>query len=146
MTPIPTITAGHSLFPASFTRISNRSPYGSPAQWAEIRAYRVPIIAHGWVRFCLFTGDKNVDAALDVRGQTCHAPFWLKPVSDFGSVRLTVFISSSLTLTVPPSLAPQPPCRWQYPPVTPHGKQGPQMRGYIVRELGTPPLPVTHDP
>jgi hypothetical protein len=41
-TRIRTITARHSLFPRSSTRTPISSPYGSPSQREEIRAYHVP--------------------------------------------------------------------------------------------------------
>lgn len=40
-TPIPAITAGHSLFPRSFTPASNSIPCGLPATRAEDGAYHV---------------------------------------------------------------------------------------------------------
>jgi len=43
LTLIHFITKWHSLFPKSHTRIPNSFPYGLPAQWAEMRAYRVPL-------------------------------------------------------------------------------------------------------
>ncbi|SPA03593.1 protein of unknown function (plasmid) [Cupriavidus taiwanensis] len=41
-------------------------------------------------------------------GATDQIPFWLVPVSSFGTAILTTFISSSLPLPIPVSLAPRP--------------------------------------
>lgn len=72
--------------------------------------------------------------------------FWSKPVSNFGSMRLTVFISSSLTLAVPPSLASRPRVARRVC-MAPRGDHTPQTSwDCIVRTLRTPPLPATHCP
>lgn len=47
------------------------------------------------------------------KGVTDRVPFWLKPDSAFGLFLITTFISSLLMLTMPRSLAPYPPRRWQ---------------------------------
>lgn len=39
-----------------------------------------------------------------------HVPFWLEPISAFGSPKLTTFISGSLSLAIPPSLSPLGAC------------------------------------
>ena len=44
----------------------------------------------------------------DVKEITHYTPFWLKLISNFSFMRLTVFISSSHMLTILPSLAPHP--------------------------------------
>jgi hypothetical protein len=56
---------------------------------------------------------------------------------------LTTFISSSLVLPIPASLAPQP---GTAPSICapPHGKDAPIQGATLLEELHTPPLPVTH--
>jgi len=67
------------------------------------------------------------------------------PVSSFGTVLLTRFISSSLALTVSASLAPQPLCcsesLSEYLAAFTHPLL---LRATLSEELHTPPLPVTH--
>ncbi len=45
---------------------------------------------------------------VNVKHQNQPDTFWLKPVSDFGSVPITTFINGSHTFILLPSLAPQP--------------------------------------
>ncbi|HHW4675448.1 MAG TPA: hypothetical protein ACQGQW_09760, partial [Xylella fastidiosa subsp. pauca] len=59
----------------------------------------------------LSTGSFRVRAFPKLRGMSSYAPFWVEPVSVFGSFILTVFISTSHTLTIPTSLAIHP--RWR---------------------------------
>jgi hypothetical protein len=79
------------------------------------------------------------------RRVTGHMPFGQSPILQvaFGSLSLTTFNSSSLALTLQPSLAPHPDATSELTP-SPRGVCVPQEGGYIVRTLGTPPLPVTH--
>ena len=71
--------------------------------------------------------------------------FWLMPVSSFGTVLLTRFISSSLPLTVSASLAPQPLCCLESPSKHLTALTRPiHPRATLSEELHTPPLPVTH--
>jgi len=62
--------------------------------------------------------------------------FWLLPNSSFGNLIITTFISSSLTLPMPASLAPQP---GTAPSIhgLPHGRTAPS-RGLHCRESFTP--------
>ena len=143
-TPIPSITDRHSLFLSSSTRTSNSLPCGSPARGQR----------YGLTEFLSFymSGLDPAYPPVAVRqrmprckGHNRLHTFWLKPVSNFGFLRLTVFISSSLALVVPPSLASHPPVAGRVTGV-PRGTDSPPRWDYIVRELRTPPLPVMHYP
>lgn len=111
--PIQSITAWHSLAPRSFTRTFNNIPCGLPATRAKIRAYHVPRMGYAWVRFCLFADDHKCPCIPIGKRDNRSCAFWLKPGSAFGLFLITTFISSLLMLTMPRSLAPYPPRRWQ---------------------------------
>ncbi len=68
--------------------------------------------------------------------------FWLLPNSSFGNLIITTFISSSLVLPMPASLAPRP---GTAPSVyaLPHGRNAPHQGATLSGKLQTPPLPVT---
>ena len=76
-----------------------------PAQ-GGLRAYYVPRMHQGWFRLCLFAGGST--AAAGEGGHPCTRPltFWFKPLSAFGLLDLTTFISSSPELAMPSTLAP----------------------------------------
>ncbi len=50
---------------------------------------------------------------VNIEHQSQPDTFWLKPVSDFGSVPITTFINGSRTFILLLSLAPQPHCHSQ---------------------------------
>ncbi|KAG0755094.1 hypothetical protein G6F24_012066 [Rhizopus arrhizus] len=68
--------------------------------------------------------------------QPVASPFWLMPISRLGTVMLTTFISSSLVLPIPASLAPQP---GTAPSICapPHGEDAP-IRGLHCWKSFTP--------
>ena len=144
--PIPTITERHSLFPSSSTYYSIKQPCGYSCLpfWPDATSglpRSVQVTELG--RSCLFAGDTHVSVFAPSKQTTDHMPFWQSPVA-FGSLSLTTFNSSSLTLTIQPSLAPQMSTTLIIMP-SPRGERHTQKTGgYIVRALSTPPLPVTH--
>src|SRR5271165_5129766 len=61
---------------------------------------------HGWFRLCLFADGSTATAGEKRTPAPGHLPFWFKPVSAFGLLELTAFISSSPELAMPSTLAP----------------------------------------
>src|SRR3954449_82236 len=61
---------------------------------------------HGWFRLYLFAGGSTATAGEGRAPAPGHVPFWFKPVSAFGLLVLTAFISRSLELAMPSPLAP----------------------------------------
>lgn len=108
-TSIHPVTGRPSLSPHSHARTTNSLPCGRPAPRAAIRVYRVPRRSHEWFRFRLFTGGVFVRAAPVLQEQTKpRSHFWVRPVSVFGLLVVTMFIGDSVFLTLPFSLAPPP--------------------------------------
>lgn len=70
--------------------------------------------------------------------------FWSERINNISLPRLTVFINSSLTLTILPSLAPSQLIVSQLCPLS--RVKAPLVQGYIVRKLRTMPLPASHYP
>jgi hypothetical protein len=61
---------------------------------------------HGWFRLCLSAGGSDDDDEGWETPLYLATTFWFKPVSAFGLLDLTTFISSSLGLAMPSTLAP----------------------------------------
>src|SRR5271165_3674628 len=61
---------------------------------------------HGWFRLCLSADGSTATAGEWGAPAPGHLPFWFKPVSAFGLLEITAFISSSPGLAMPPTLAP----------------------------------------
>jgi hypothetical protein len=61
---------------------------------------------HGWFRLCLSADGSTATAGEEEAPAPGHLPFWFKPVSAFGLLKFTTFISSSLELAMPSTLAP----------------------------------------
>ena len=70
--------------------------------------------------------------------------FWLERINNISLPRLTVFINSSLTLTILPSLAPSQLIVSQLCLLS--RVKTLLTQGYIVRKLRTMPLPASHYP
>src|SRR5271166_4553200 len=70
------------------------------------RAYHVPRTYQGWFRLCLFAGGSTAAAGEGEHPCTGPLTFWFKPLSAFGLLVLTTFISSSPGLAMPSTLAP----------------------------------------
>ena len=64
---------------------------------------------YGWVRFRLFAGDATSATGDFIAPVPDPLPFWFKPVSIFGLLRVTTFNSGSHMLTIPPHPCSQPP-------------------------------------
>src|SRR5271165_2625397 len=60
----------------------------------------------GWFRLCLFAGGSTATVGDWGAPAPGHLPFWFKPVSAFGLLEITAFISSSPELAMPSTLAP----------------------------------------
>ena len=61
---------------------------------------------HGWFRLCLSADGSTATAGEEGAPAPGHLPFWFKPVSAFGLLKFTTFISSSPELAMPSTLAP----------------------------------------
>src|SRR5208282_5638319 len=61
---------------------------------------------HGWFRLCLSADGSTATAGEWGAPAPGHLPFWFKPVSAFGLLEITAFISSSPGLAMPSTLAP----------------------------------------
>ena len=85
---------------------SPRPPYGGPTPKGGRRAYHVPRTYQGWFRLCLFAGGSTAAAGEGEYPCTGPLTFWFKPLSAFGLLVLTTFISSSPGLAMPSTLAP----------------------------------------
>ncbi len=64
------------------------------------------VSATAWVRPSLFAGGVGVHDREEWNPCARHVPFWLEPVSRFGSSGLTTFIKSSHLLAIPRTLGP----------------------------------------
>ena len=100
--------SGLRFLPPSSTRrpLGNPLAAGLPRKGGR-RAYHVPRMYQGWFRLCLSAGGSDSDG----RGRETplhlgHVTFWFKPLSAFGLLDLTTFISSSPGLAMPSTLAP----------------------------------------
>ena len=105
-TPIRPATGRPSLPPSSSTRRPLGPPYGGPTPKGGRRAYHVPRTYQGWFRLCLFAGGSTAAAGEGEYPCTGPLTFWSKPLSAFGLLVLTTFISSSPGLAMPSTLAP----------------------------------------
>ena len=92
--PIRLITRRPSLFPSSSTRSPVGEPYDALSRVGELRAYHVPRRYHDGegsacppVTVCL----RQASQKRRDRSRT----FWFKPVSIFGLLTVTTFISGS---------------------------------------------------
>lgn len=106
-TPIRAITARHSLFPASHTRIPVGVPCGSLCP--EGREYGLTVfrVSDSWeVRCRLFPGGTFVLALELANPKTGPLTFWFMPVSIFGMLQFTRFIVGSLMFTMLPEPSP----------------------------------------
>src|SRR5271165_7545149 len=61
---------------------------------------------HGWFRLCLSADGSTATAGEEEAPAPGHLPFWFKPVSAFGLLKFTTFISSAPELAMPSTLAP----------------------------------------
>lgn len=68
------------------------------------------VSATAWVRPSFFAGGVGVHDREEWSPCARHMPFWLEPISRFGSLGLTTFIKSSHLLAIPrtPRPAPRP--------------------------------------
>lgn len=109
--PIPTITAGPSLFPHSCSRYTVVRPCGQPS-WRStansITGFPRSVHATGYLGFHLFAGGTTSACLHQAGRQPDPIPFWAVPVIRFGTFCLTAFIgdSRSLTLGIQPSAYP----------------------------------------
>ncbi len=102
-TPIRAITARHSLFPASHTRIPIGVPCGPLCP--EGREYGLTVfrVDDTWeVRCRHFPGGAFVLALEPENPKTNPLTFWFMPISIFGMVQFTRFTVDSLTFTLLP--------------------------------------------
>jgi len=155
-TPVPAITAGHSLFPRSHTPSSDKSPCGFPAlaqrcsggRWGLPRSSvrrqrggdpRMPIRLGS-----IFPGVAQWRCALFCDERNRRRAFWLWPDSRFGHSILTR-VQSIVHVSYPcgTSLAPPPPSCWQIP-TAPRGKRPPPKWETLSDGLHTQPLPAMH--
>ena len=83
-----------------------RPPCGGPTPRGGRRAYHVPRTYHGWLRLCLFADGSAATAGEGRYPCTWPRTSWFKPLSAFGLLDLTTFISSSPELALPSTLAP----------------------------------------
>ena len=90
------------LYPPSH----RQPPCGGPTPRGGRRAYHVPRMNHGWFRLCLSAGGRNGDGRGWENPLAWPRTFWFKPLSAFGLLDLTTFISSSLESAMPSTLAP----------------------------------------
>src|SRR5271157_4268769 len=90
------------LYPPSH----QQPPCGGPTPRGGRRAYHVPRMYHGWFRLWLSADGSTATAGEREPPAPGHLPFWFKPVSAFGLLEITAFISSSPELAMPSALAP----------------------------------------
>jgi hypothetical protein len=87
---ILSITDKLSLSPSSFTRTAIGLPCGSLSCFAgTIRAYHVPLDAPDGLGLALSAGGTSSAANEYPTFALVHVPFWVKPVSMFGSFTIT---------------------------------------------------------
>lgn len=99
-------------------------------------------MSHDRVRVCLFAGSHIDDVPRLPTEATDYVPCWLVPISSFGTVLLTTFISSSRSLPIPVSLAPPPHRYSEFPRMISRSDR--TLRGTSSGKLHTPLLPATH--
>jgi hypothetical protein len=104
-TPIRAITARHSLSPTSSTRSPNSLSYDQPALTGGTTGLPRSTQMTKRVRCQLFPGGSTSSLGHSVKPRPVHTPFWLLPISIFGSFTVTRFITDSHTFTLPLSLA-----------------------------------------
>ena len=99
---------GIRFFPPPLCPPSHQQPpCEGPTSRGGRRAYHVLRMNHGWFRLCLSAGGPTTATTGEGR-HPCTWPrtFWFKPLSAFGLLDLTTFISSSPELAMPSTLAP----------------------------------------
>lgn len=108
--PVRPITRRHSLSPLSFTRISISVPCGSLARCSG-REYGFTVFRTSYTNSVdpAFPPVMFCPCARSTYSSNPSPTFWSKPVSIFGLLKITRFISSSLMLVLLSSLAPRPP-------------------------------------
>ena len=109
-----------------------------------LRAYPVPCIEHESGGPRLSAGDRLVSVFPPSRETSDHIPFWLEPISRFGSFRLDG-IYQRFTY-VGPLTQPSASSGFDYQnhATTLTGRCMPEKDGYIVSALGTGSLPTPH--
>src|SRR5271157_187269 len=111
-TLIRPITGWQSLPPSSSTRNPVGVPYGLLSLSRE--GYGLTTF-HGCIKdgleLCLFAGGSDSDGRGRRNPCTWPRTFWFKPLSAFGLLVLTTFISSSPGLAMPSTPGPRPPWR-----------------------------------
>lgn len=108
------ITMRHSLFPFSSTCTTISLFCNLPSFSGVIQAYHVLLMRpNGRVRSCLFTGSVTSVWGSALSRSNLATYLLVKPISIFGFSTVTMFISSSLVLTIPsePSPSPHDACR-----------------------------------
>src|SRR5271166_2977625 len=98
----------------------------------------------GWFRLCLFAGGSTAAAGEGKHPGTRPLTFWFKPLSAFGLLVLTTFISSSPGLAMPSTLAPDR--RGAGSPRSPSREHRPPGKGEVTlsQELRTARLRRPH--
>lgn len=99
-TRIRAITARHSLFRLSHTRIVIGFSYESLSPKGTIWVFHVPRKYQSRLGSAFSPVVQHLRLKELVTSNPDHLPFWFKPVSIFGLLPLTTFISSSLSLTI----------------------------------------------
>lgn len=112
---------------------------------AAIRAYHVPNLLQDWVRVCLFTDGRDDDVSQAFSEITGHTPFGSCLSAALACSMVTIFISSSLQLPLPASLAPCPLTAGSFRS-SPHDEVTSNLEGTLSGRLHTAPLPVLHAP
>lgn len=93
------------LIPAqSTTRLAVRLPRGRPYGLATFPLHHTTGLGPVFSPV-----DLADDVLRTVSGATVHAPFWLMPISSFGTLHMTTFINGSHSLSLPVSHASRPP-------------------------------------
>ena len=100
-TPISLVTKEHSLSPSSSIRSPIGVPYGSLSLSGGLWTFHVPLVCLDGLGLCLFAGDVGVSDGGNWIPPYPSRTFWFKPVSPFGLLALTAFISSLHVLAIP---------------------------------------------
>ena len=114
--PMHPITGRHSLAPRSHTRTGIGLPHGSLSRKRDpgpVRAYHVPLKSHERVRTLLYAGSASSVSSQKQGEEPVSMPFWLEPVSRFGSSMVTALTQIHFCCPIPFSLAPGPPLCWK---------------------------------
>jgi hypothetical protein len=99
---IPSITAGHSLFPRSCARTAMGRPCGLLSPKGAIRGFHVPLAEVRRVRCLLLTGRPvGHESAWWKRQFPSPLPFWFKRSSHFRLFYITIFSAGSDIFTIP---------------------------------------------